>query len=340
MPHNPDEDLSAPVSLPPSRAARDRVAAPQPATPMIPADDPPGLHWGSAGVFHEVGELIASPGRSGVIRYVSNGVFYTAPPVVPAWVEVLREPGRYEMAWEGNPKTARFVADLRSDLARAGRVTNRSHPILAQLDETAIGLATLAERLHDAGWTLGLIQPDNLLIVAHSSGPRTVLPIDLGFAWKGAFGSPPWSDSPGRPDWLNEHPQYDWLRTHEPCRQQFASPDNGVYPGGDPAADIRILGKLIAWLITGKTDGTIPGTGRETPAQLAIEDAVAGKIATAAKLAERLRSAPPSEIVMPVVQAAAAEAPQGKRGELVVAATRAGRCGRCGGGVVRVGTGK
>jgi hypothetical protein len=252
-----------------------------------------------------LGELAGFPGSTGVIRYVSSGVGYSPPPIPARWRPVPSEPGRHEMPWEGNPDAARGLRALRTDLdraARAGKLTNPNHPLLRELDEVAAALTSLAEQLHPARWSLGLIQPDNVLIRGRE-GAREVVPLDLGFAWRGSFGSPPWEDSPGRPDWLDPHTPNRWLWDHEPVRQQFADPDNGAFPPPAPTSDVRTLGRLFAWLISGQTSKDVPnvgGRGGPPPAWSVVADAAAGRIPSAAGLAARLRDAPLSEYFAPL----------------------------------------
>src|SRR5205807_8868758 len=101
-------------------------------------------------------------------------------------------------------------------------------------------------------WSLGLIQPENVLVRGRA-GEREAVPVDLGFAWKGSFGSLPWDDSPGRPNWLDALTPGRWLWDQQPVQQQFAAPENGVSNPADPIADVRTLGRLFAWFLSGQT---------------------------------------------------------------------------------------
>ena len=49
--------------------------------------------------------------------------------------------------------------------ARANKLRDPNHPLLRELDEVAARVTALAEELHPARWSLGLIQPDNVFAV-------------------------------------------------------------------------------------------------------------------------------------------------------------------------------
>lgn len=291
MPRDPDEDSSSPITPakpPPSPAGAPRAA---------PASA--ALAWGVCGVFHEADELKAYPGQRGAARFVSGGVDYTPPPVQPAWRASTEEPGRYELPWDGDPAAAKTLSRFRKELDQAIRTKqleqNPHHPLLRDLDRVAAGLAGLAARLHRQRWSLGLIRPDNVILQDTPGGPEPIL-VDLGFSWRGSFGQPPWEDSPGRPDWLNADQPYRWLWDEEPVRRQMADPDNGVYPPADPQSDLRILGRLLAWLVGGQESEIVFDlSGEPRPYWQVFSDAAAGRVPDAATLGQRLRSHPPSE---------------------------------------------
>ena len=298
MPRDDDEDPSAPLDLGPEPA---RPVYPAPAAkPAAAPKAPAALRWGVCGVYHTAGELTGFPGEAGVVRYVTGGVTYTAPPVPGVWRSVPSEPGRYELAWAGDPAAARTLRHIRTDLeraARSGALADPNHPLLVELDAAGVGLATLAGNLHRQRWGLGLVQPDNVVVRG-----RDVTLTDLGFTWKGAFGNPPWDDSPGRPDWLDPAGPAAALWDHPPARQQFADPGNGVFPPADPGADVRTLGRLLAWLISGQTGKVLPEVGGPDgpPAAWAVvADAAAGRLPSADALAARLRQNPLSEYFAP-----------------------------------------
>lgn len=316
MPRDPDEDTSVPPIRPgaprptPAGAPRPRPAgAPAPAAAPRPADStpptPPPLRWGVAGVLHTTGELAAFPGDRGIIRSVTDGVKYNAPPIAAQWRPSPTDHGLFEMPWDGEPATARTLRTLRKDLeaaARAGQLRDRRHALLRELDGVAAELATLAEQLHARGWSLGLLQPDNVVIRDRGGDPE-VIPVDLGFTWKGTIGRPPWDESPGRPEWLEPTVQARWLWEHEPARQQFGDPKNGVFPPAGPESDIRLLGRLFAWLISGQASRDLPRVGGPDgppPTWAVVSDAAGGRIPSAAELSERLRDAPLREYFAPM----------------------------------------
>ena len=310
MPRDDDEDPSAPLDLGPEPARPVYPSAP--AKPSAAPKAPAALRWGVCGVYHTAGELAGFPGDDGVIRYVTSGVTYTAPPLPGAWRSVPSEPGRYERPWAGDPAAARTLRHLRADLeraARSGALADPNHPLLVELDAAAVGLATLASELHRQRWGVGLIQPDNVVVRG-----RDVTLTDLGFTWKGAFGNPPWDDSPGRPDWLDPAGPSTALWDHPPARQQFADPANGVFPPVDPGADVRTLGRLLAWLIAGQTGKVLPEVGGPDgppPAWATVADAAAGRLTSADALAARLRQNPLSEYFAPPPMV---EEPEPRRG--------------------------
>src|SRR5688572_28386877 len=98
MPRDDDEDVSAPLGLgperPSSRTFSPGARAPRPNAALPPGTKPTpggGFAWGVCGVLHTPGELTTFPGRVGVVRYVSSGVGYTAPPIGHTWRPVPSE---------------------------------------------------------------------------------------------------------------------------------------------------------------------------------------------------------------------------------------------------------
>lgn len=307
MPRDEDEDLSAPLDLgstaPAPPRAKAGAARPAAAAKPTPSAAP---SWGLCGVMHQFGELVGFPGSSGVVRFVTSGVQYSTPPIAVRWRPVPSEPGRFEFPWEGDPAAARSLRSLRSDLeraARAGKLNDPDHPLLRELDEVSIALVSLASQLQQGRWSLGLVQPDGVYIKGKKEGTRAVVLADLGFSWKGSYGEPPWEDSPGRPDWLEALSANRWLWDYDPVRQQFSDPENGVYSPSPPVADVRTLGRLFAWLLSGQTSKDVPmvgGADGPPPAWATVADAAAGRIPNADALAGRLRAAPLSEYFAPM----------------------------------------
>jgi len=294
MPRDRDEDVSS-LSGAPSSTAK----PPAPPAPIAPP--PVSLAWGVCGVLNLPGELASTPGRTGVVRYVNNGVEYTAPPLSAIWRKAPDDGAGFEMVWEGDPARARSLVHLQKELDALKRASGAGdHPLLRQLDSVAMNLASIASTLNEAGWGLGLLRPENVLIRPRGGESETVL-VDLGFTWRGTFGPPPWKDSPGRPDWLVDGGPYSWLWDREPDKQQFAAPTGAPFPPPGPVADVRLLGRLFAWLITGQPARELrPLSGNNIPdCWPVLCDAVAGRIPTASDLASRLSSASLSKHVVP-----------------------------------------
>jgi hypothetical protein len=295
MPRDRDEDVSAPLALGPEPSSKPT------GSPSKTESEADVIAWGACGVLNTIGELTAVPGCIGIIRYVTSGVSYETPPVEPAWRPMPGETA-FELPWAGDPAHARNLEHLRTDLERATRdakLTNSDHPLLRELDNAAAALLRLVEELHSKGWGIGLVRPDNVFLRNRSGYLEAVL-VDLGFTWRGSFGEPPWKDAPGRPEWLEERGRFEWLWDQEADRQQFASPVNGVFPPPGTVADCRTLGRLLAWLITGQTSRTLQALGGDGPTVWGVlSDAAAGRIDSAAELAERLRHDPLSEFIVP-----------------------------------------
>lgn len=266
-----DEDTSAAPLGPPQNARpvapatggafRLGSAATQPA-----GVDLTGIRFGVVGVLHRIGELrepVASRGQIGVIRLVGSGVGYVPPPLPRVWAHVPAEYGRFDLLWQGTPLNTRTLSNLRADLVAAGdALLSGSHPLLDEANRAAVGLIELTRTLHAAGWRLGLLQPDNLALIAKPGGLELV-PLDLGFSWRGDYGPPPWTDSPGRPEWLNDsHASALWSRPA--VEQQFAQPGAADFAPSPPEHDVQLLVRLLAWLGTGQFFRSLQGTGAGT----------------------------------------------------------------------------
>ncbi len=301
MPADPDEDTVLTPAAPRPLAPAARPAAPTAA----PAS---GFNWGVVGFLHEAAELTTMPGSRGVVRFVNGDVGYAAPPLSGGWKPTPGTPGRYESPWPGDPAAARTLTHLRADLdaaSRSGALKSGSSPLLAELDAVADRLLEVAAKLHAAGWTLGLVQPGNVLLAANHE-PHLV---DLGFTWKGSFGPPPWDASPGRPAWLDA--PADWLSEVTAVRRQFADPSGTHFPRVEPAEDVRTLARLFAWLLTGQPRGEVVAPSRGPAPELwaLLAEASTGRVPTARDFRARLAGDPLSghftERVAPLVVAPA-----------------------------------
>ncbi|OWK36461.1 hypothetical protein [Fimbriiglobus ruber] len=287
MPADPDEDR-LPYSPPrPARPAGGQAAG-------VPVEPPGGLAWGSVGFLHEAAELAAQPGTRGVVRYVNADVRYAAPPLPGGWRAAPGQPGRYEMPWPGDPGRARTLYHLRTDIERdaaAGTLRSGASPRLTELDAVAGGLLDAADRLHAAGWTLGLFQPDNVLWNPHVAGHDAQL-VDLGFTWTGSVGPPPWDASPGRPAWLT--PRAGWLSGVPAVRRQFADPAAAYFDPVPPVEDVRTLARLFAWLLTGqpRADVTAPSRSNAPALWKLLAAAASGRVPTADAFRQKLAAEP------------------------------------------------
>jgi hypothetical protein len=269
-----------------------RAAAAAPKTAALSS-----LKWGIVGSLHRVEPLALLAGQTGVVRLLPNTIKYGRPPVDVAWSEVKAEPGRFEMAWPGNPAAARSLDDSAADLRKLRASPARldlDHPACRELDDAVFALLEVADRLAFQGWGVGLLTPGGVMLNPTAAGME-IVPVDLGFTWSGEIGEPPWEHSPGRPDWLTPNPTENpaalaWERP--PVEQQFAAPAGGPYRP-EPAADVRTLARVIAWALTGHPARELPGD-EPAPVWDVLRAAAAGEIESVGELADRLRAGPPS----------------------------------------------
>lgn len=212
--------------------------------------------WGRVGSTARAGET--------VIRSVDPNVGYAPPPLGRVW-RPSEEPGRFVMDWPGDPSGA----------AHLGQITDRE-----RLDAAVFALLGAAGRLHDAGWRLGLIAPENVIVDADNG----VTLIDLGFTSSGEGGEPAWlaDDTAANP------PRAIW--EEEPARRQSAAP--GAAAPVSVASDLACLARLIAWVLTGRPAASVSPLAGDVWAVLV--DAEGGRFVSAAEFAEVLREAPPS----------------------------------------------
>ncbi|MCS7237873.1 MAG: hypothetical protein NZ899_06340 [Thermoguttaceae bacterium] len=125
-------------------------------------------------------------------RSVSMGVVYEPPPVPegwPRWTKVRGGQIEYEMAFPSFPDAVFsfgwWCGELRaqSSLWQQYRCGQDPTPEpLLKLDQIVDKILTLASHLHQAGWGLGLITPDNIFVF-ETNGQLTVSFTDLGFSW-------------------------------------------------------------------------------------------------------------------------------------------------------------
>ena len=255
------------------------------------------LAWGLVGSLHRVEALTVVPGQSGVVRLIPNTIQYSKPPLELTWYPVKTEPGRYEMSWPEDPTAVRTLGNIAAEARQYSfsQPLTESHPIAQELDQAVFSLLRQAEKLHRAGWGVGLLTPANVMLLPGPNGPEAVL-VDLGFTWKGDFGDPPWDASPGKPNWLAtddvENPASAvWDRP--PVEQQFAQPTGHPFGPAAPGSETRTLARVIAWALTGRPSrDLIPG--QLPPVWEVLEAAVAGEISSIKNLLTALQDAPPS----------------------------------------------
>lgn len=218
-------------------------------------------------------------------RKVGNEVAYAAPPTghgagVAKWdKDPIAGPSGYAVKLP--TATVRTLVSVRqwravyADSFPDGVVSNRHSPAATQLAEFARGLLTVAAELHRHRWRLGLLSPDAAYL--SSSDPAAVFLPDLGFAWVGqnALTKPHWlTTEPTDAAWWGEDRKVRQLCSPEQCRGRHPS-------AGDPDAlaqqDLRVVAKLLAFMLTGNAGGPEPVGARRCPVWATIRAAQAGE---------------------------------------------------------------
>lgn len=316
-----DEEDPTPRSIPAKRPspppAKITGAATKPAAAAVPVEPsgPQKLAWGNAGNVNFMGEMSDLTGRPGVIRLVGAGVRYEAAPLEShIWQPALEQPGRFEMPWvEGDPAQVQSLADLAAEIRR------NAPPVKARLellDNVADTILQVAQQLHEHDWRLGLLNPNNILIVPGTEGREIVLP-DLGFTWRGSHGEPPWKDSPGRPNWLNEEDPPNTncrLWDADPIVQQLASPSLVEDERPSIEADLRTVARIFSAVMTGRVERILPSPPPSNgEVWKVLQSVMKGEIKSAQEFRTRLNSArlsshwlapkspPPKKSAMPVL---------------------------------------
>src|SRR5262245_57529480 len=165
---DPDEDLVGapmptrpavpPVGLPPAAAA---PAPPPLPPPLPPAEKPPLDNWRHVGNTYD--ERTKS-GKKGVKRVVEADVEYAASPHKPAWQKSAEQKQTYLLETSFDPKQARSLGDLGRLLNQEQRARRPAPPpkeLLDELDNAAQALLAVAQQLHQGGYGVGLLTPDN-----------------------------------------------------------------------------------------------------------------------------------------------------------------------------------
>jgi hypothetical protein len=251
-----------------------------PVRPVAAVRARPAPNWGSVGTTWPQ-PLGDGSGASGVLRRVEGGVDYQPPPLERTWYR-SRRAQHFEMPWPGDPLRARTFARLGEELREAKRSGSLSpnDPRLDELDRVADRLLDLVERLHRAGWLVGLLHPDNL-VLAEEGGHAEPVPVDLGF----------WFVDPRElapPTWLTANPDAALWADDDAELRQRAHACRDALP---PAGDVKLLGRLLACVLTGRPEREIKPASR-APVWQTLAEAVQGTYATPAELRQALRGTP------------------------------------------------
>ncbi len=218
-------------------------------------------------------------------RKVGNDVAYAAPPTghgagVAKWdKDPIAGPTGY--AVKVPTAAVRTLVSVRqwravyADGFPDGAVSNRNSPAVKQLAEFARGLLAFAAELHRHGWRLGLLSPDTVYL--SSAEPADVFLPDLGFAWVG-------QNQLTKPHWLTTEPTDGAWWGEDRKLRQLCSPEQvrGRHPSaGDPDAlaqqDLRVVAKLLAFMLTGKVGGPEPVGARRCPVWATVRAATTGE---------------------------------------------------------------
>jgi hypothetical protein len=237
-------------------------------------------------------------GQIGIIRYVTSGVTYTAPPtsVQPcAWLKHPSDPQRFECLWDVRNSSNLF--QLRQAVEKAvqsGEIRQADSPVGDRLDRVVYLLAQHIASLHREGWSVGLICPENVFFKDDGS---EVFLTDLGFHWKPARGEPPWDAEPGRPEWTDANWTYAWLYSRSPLQQQFAhrsfAPatwEKQPFAPPTPAEDVQTFARLLWWLVVGNDRNP----QSLTPFLNLLHAAIEGQVTDMADFLAQLEQCPPS----------------------------------------------
>ena len=220
-------------------------------------------------------------------RTVGNEVVYAPPPPghglgVPRWEkDPLAGANGYAVklpaAEVRSLVSARQWRDVYANAFPDGWVSNRHTPAARQLVEFARGLLGHTADLHRHGWRLGLLNPDTVYL--SSADPARVFLPDLGFAWVGQMVLT-------KPAWLSTEPTDLQLWGEERKVRQFSAPEH--YRTRHPAAnsrgelvqqDLRVVGQLLAFMLTGRVGGPEPAGAKRCPVWATVRAANAGRFA-------------------------------------------------------------
>lgn len=253
-------------------------------------------------VGNSAGWGLCSSGLMGLWREVSYGVEYFVPPFpsgTPTWAQDPRSRIRFEMGFAHPPQAIMtfrwFCEELRkkADYFRKWRCNSQERPDeLGVLDDICQKILSLAAHLHSLGHGIGLLCPENIVILRDEYGEYSVTFSDLGFVWGDLL-------APVLPTWCQtdyeENPACSlWSSPREQLREQLQA--------GDEVRDVQVLGRIFCSALLGGFFRNIPDPDEypDTLAQAAnvenarrvwvvLEDAVEGRLRSVTEFATELR---------------------------------------------------
>ena len=234
------------------------------------------ISWGVVGTNHwEMLRLQRNIDRDGVVREVERGISYvldstgTANVALPFSRWKKRTDGIYEMDLfeigldlSDKPKFTTLVdlrAKLQSKRPENGELWRGGEPELKELDQIAGELLRIAAKLHEQGFGVGLLRPDNVVLIRRpEDGSKAIILPDFGFVrFRGVL--PEWMrpdvkykdlwDKP--PEWMNER-CFDRERHTRAGNMYAATADKVEGSGLDPQMDMRTIARLLAWVLDPK----------------------------------------------------------------------------------------
>ena len=198
-------------------------------------------------------------------RRLPNTIAYNQPPLGPTW-EPTGEQFVRRLAWKGDPSAAESLKTVAAR-HRQSAPDDRPNPHLDQLIDD---LLAQSQNLHALGWTVGLVQPEAVFV----RDDAVVVWIDLGFSVAPtASALPPFAKA--------ENP---WAWLWKPL-----TPAQQVGKEANPAHDVRVLSRLIAYLIEGR-ETPLEGRTERKGRWAVLRDGEIGAISTVNDLRSRLRA--------------------------------------------------
>ncbi|ASV72635.1 hypothetical protein THTE_0033 [Thermogutta terrifontis] len=206
------------------------------------------------GLLGEDGGLdFLSEGGLVLWRTVRDGVKYRPPPLpnhVPRWHQESRSRILFKMPLRDPPRRlftlAQYCQQLREQRQELCRIPANS-PIIPEplrlLDEIVDKVLDLVEHLHAQHEGVGLLAPENILILEWENG-ITVSFTDLGFYWDDPL-------APTLPAWLESDPKVN------PHAELWENPRRQL-ERFDSSCDLRILGRVFCSALLGRPYRDVP----------------------------------------------------------------------------------